>query len=99
MKREVAFQPDPVFIRSLGPNVERRVYGYDTSEALAHQTLPDAMAFLGMDYTNNLGRRMREDVAEKAVGEKRLLLFGDSCTEARAPRGSSDQKRACSFVV
>jgi lysophospholipase L1-like esterase len=82
LKRDIAFQPDPDLLRSLRPNVERRVYVDDTPEALERQVLPDAPVFQGMDYTNNLGLRMHDDILEKKAGEKRLLLFGDSYTEA-----------------
>ncbi|MDO8504540.1 MAG: SGNH/GDSL hydrolase family protein, partial [Candidatus Liptonbacteria bacterium] len=83
LKSDIAYQPDPDLIRSLRPSVERKIYGYDTPEVL--KTTPEVLSakpYLGMDYTNNLGFRMKEDVPPKAPGEKRLLFFGDSYTEA-----------------
>jgi lysophospholipase L1-like esterase len=58
------------------------VFGYDTEVALTEHRLPPEPALLGMDYTNNIGLRMREDIGPKAEGERRVLLLGDSYTEA-----------------
>ena len=91
-KRDVAFQPDPTLIRSLRPNVQRRVYSFDTPELLGRlpSEIPRVPSFLGMDYTNNLGFRMKEDIGPKLPGERRILLLGDSYTEAD---GVPDEQR------
>ena len=39
-------------------------------------------AYHGDNNTNNIAFRMGEDVAEKAPDEERVLLLGDSYTEA-----------------
>jgi hypothetical protein len=80
-KRDIAFQPDPELIRSLRPNVERDIWSYDTPEVLASRRPGAAPLDLGKDYTNNLGLRMKEDVAPQS-DEHRILLFGDSFVEA-----------------
>jgi lysophospholipase L1-like esterase len=82
-KRDIAYQPDPDLIRSLRPNVERKIYNYDTEEALETLQLPDEPSYFGMDYTNNVGFRMKEDVEPKREGEHRVLFLGDSFTEAQ----------------
>jgi len=43
-----------------------------------------------MDYTNNMGLRMKEDVGPKDRGVRRILFLGDSYTEAE---GVPDEQR------
>ncbi len=97
LKRDIAFQPDPELIRSLRPNVVRKIYGYETQENLngLSNTIPPRPVFLGMDYTNNVGLRMRADVGPKADNERRILLMGDSYAEAE---GVQDEQRFYSLV-
>ena len=45
---------------------------------------------MGMDYTNNAGLRMKSHVGPKTTEEKRILMLGDSFTEAE---GVSDERR------
>lgn len=84
LKRDIAFQPDPQTIRSLRPNVTRKLYSHDTEESLRElpSELPASPSYVGMDYTNNVGLRMKRDVGGKLEGEKRVLLLGDSFAEA-----------------
>ncbi len=83
-QRHIALQPDPELMRSLRPNVQRKIYGYDTPDVLRTlpQTLSKTPTYLGMDYTNNQGLRMKEDVGPKAPGERRILFLGDSFVDA-----------------
>lgn len=81
-KRDVAFQPDPELIRSLRPNVTRKLYSFDSPQVLESQRRAAAPVFLGMDYTNNVGLRMKDDVGARSADERRILLLGDSFTEA-----------------
>ncbi|MEE2678701.1 MAG: SGNH/GDSL hydrolase family protein [Myxococcota bacterium] len=83
-KNEIAFQPDPDVIRSLVPNKERAVYTYETDDNLNGRSseLANPPALLGHCHTNNLGLRMQADIGPKAPDEKRILVFGDSYTEA-----------------
>lgn len=83
-KRNTAFQPDPDLIRSLRPHVISPVYSYETDDLLNSRTdlVPTQPTFKGMDYTNNVGLRMKGDVGPRAPGEQRILLLGDSFVEA-----------------
>lgn len=96
-KGDIAFQPDPDLIRSLRSHVTRKIYAYDTPEVLQSvpQELPGAPSYLGMDYTNNVGLRMKDDLGPKGPGEKRILFLGDSYTEAE---GVPDEQRFYSLV-
>ena len=78
----MAFQPDPQLIRSLRANVTRKIHAYDSPEVLRSLQPAPAPAYLGMDYTNNVGLRMKEDVAVGAQPARRILLLGDSFVEA-----------------
>ena len=80
-KRDIAFQPDPQLIRSLRPNVRREIWSYDTPEVLATKRPTNTPQRLGMDYTNNVALRMKEDVIDGS-DEQRILLLGDSFVEA-----------------
>lgn len=82
-KRDVAFQPDPEFVRSFRPNVTRKLYVYDTPDVLRSlpEKRPSRPTYAGMSYTNNVGLRMEGDVGPKAEGERRILFLGDSFTE------------------
>ena len=80
-KRDIAFQPDPQLIRSLRPNVRRDVWSFDTPEVLATKRRTNAPQLLGLDYTNNVGLRMKDDVTAGS-DEQRILLLGDSFVEA-----------------
>ncbi len=81
-KRDVAFQPDPQLIRSLRVHVTRKISSFDSPEVLRSLQPASAPVYLGMDYTNNVGLRMREDVVVGARDERRILLLGDSFVEA-----------------
>ncbi|MBM4304222.1 MAG: hypothetical protein FJ112_07830 [Deltaproteobacteria bacterium] len=83
-KRDIAYQPDPKTIRSLLPNIKRRIESYDTEANLNQlsRDIPNPPVFLGYDYTNGQGLRMSEDIQPKKTNEKRILLLGDSFTEA-----------------
>jgi hypothetical protein len=81
-KRDVAFQPDPQLIRSLRTHVTRKIYSLDSPEVLQSLQPANAPAYLGMDYTNNVGLRMKDDVIAGARDERRILLLGDSFVEA-----------------
>ena len=81
-KRDIAFQPDPQYIRSLRPNIKRDIYGLDSPAVLDGAGPATEKTFLGKDFTNNVGLRMREDVGPPSPDEGRILLFGDSYTEA-----------------
>lgn len=91
-KRDIAFQPDPELIRSLRPDVSRKIYSYETKENLNSLSvdIPSSPVYQGMDYTNNIGLRMSEEVLEKKNDEKRILLLGDSYAEAE---GVADNER------
>lgn len=84
LKRDIAFQPDPKLIRSLRPDVERKIYSFDTPEILKNlpEQLSQKPSYIGMDYTNNIGFRMKDNIGPKKEGEKRILFLGDSFTEA-----------------
>jgi hypothetical protein len=83
-KSDVAFQPDPDLIRSLRPNIAGDLFSYETRENLSGRsnTIPATPLYFGITKTNNLGLRMLEDVDAKRADEKRVLIFGDSYTEA-----------------
>jgi lysophospholipase L1-like esterase len=83
-KRGVAFQPDPELIRSLSPNTHTKVINYESDENLngLSSELPSRPVYHGNNNTNNIAFRMGEDVGEKAPDEERVLLLGDSYTEA-----------------
>lgn len=83
-KRNVAFQPDPELIRSLRPNTVHPLRVFETPENLSGRSeeIPDTPLVIGENRTNNVGLRMSRDVGPKAPGERRVLLLGDSYTEA-----------------
>ena len=90
MKRKVPFQPDPDLIRSLRPNVDAEIFTYESDANWNSERAPRPPLHLaGKSRTNNIGFRMAEDVGPKAADERRVLLLGDSYTEA-------DQVRAIS---
>ena len=84
VKRGVAFQPDPELIRSLRPNTHSKVIDFESQENLngLSNKLPSKPTYHGDNNTNNIAFRMGEDVGEKATDEERVLLLGDSFTEA-----------------
>ena len=84
VKRGVAFQPDPELIRSLRPNTHSKVIDFESEENLngLSNELPAKPTYHGDNNTNNIAFRMGEDVGEKAPDEERVLLLGDSFTEA-----------------
>lgn len=83
LKKNRAFQPDPRFIRSLAANNAGVTPTWETEDNLngRSDTIPKTPGFFKTP-TNNIGFRMTEDVGEKAPDEKRVLLLGDSYTEA-----------------
>jgi hypothetical protein len=83
-----AFQADPELIRSLAPNNPGVVPSYETEDNLNGRSkeIPAQPEML-RNPTNNLGFRMTEDVGPKAPNEKRILLLGDSYTEAYQVHG------------
>jgi hypothetical protein len=82
-KRNRAFQPDPDFIRSLSANNPGRIPTWETDDNLngRSEEIPKTPGQL-VTPTNNVGFRMTEDVGPKQTDEKRILLVGDSYTEA-----------------
>jgi GDSL-like lipase/acylhydrolase family protein len=96
-KRDIAFQPDPELIRSLRPRVVRQIYSYDTPATLtAMASIPPRPEYLGMDYTNDVGFRMRHDVMPLlGTGARFVLMLGDSYTEAE---GVPDEQRFYQLV-
>ena len=84
IKRDIAYQPDPEVIRSLRPNIEYSIPSFETEDNLnsLSTTIPKIPNRIGTDRTNNVGFRMSKDVFEKKQNEKRVLLLGDSYTEA-----------------
>lgn len=90
VKRGVAFQPDPEFIRSLRPNTHTKIIDFESEENLngLSDQLPAKPTYHGDNNTNNIGFRMGEDVGEKAPDEERVLLLGDSSTEADQVAGA-----------
>ena len=83
-KHDLAFQPDPDLIRSLRPNIDYNVVSYETDDNLNGRSdeIPSQPAVIGTSPTNNLGLRMTVDIEPKRANEKRVLIFGDSYTEA-----------------
>lgn len=83
-KHDLAFQPDPEFVRSLRPNIDYEVLSYETDDNLngRSSSIPDEPVVVGTSRTNNLSLRMSEDIGPKGADEKRVLIFGDSYTEA-----------------
>ena len=83
-KHDLAFQPDPDLIRSLRPNINYNVVSYETDDNLNGRSdeIPSQPAVIGTSPTNNLGLRMTVDIEPKRANEKRVLIFGDSYTEA-----------------
>lgn len=84
MKRDIAYQPDPDLIRSLLPEKKVAIYSLETADNLNGRSLrvPEVPQLIGYTQTNDLGLRMAEDVGPRQPGEKRILLLGDSFTEA-----------------
>jgi hypothetical protein len=89
--RNRAFQPDPTFIRSLEPNNPGLVLSYETDDNLNGRSkeIPAKPVVVGKNPTNNIGFRMPEDVGPKGPNEKRILILGDSYTEAYQVPGAS----------
>ena len=82
-KRDVAFQPDPVLIRSLVPSVSQEVQIWDTDDNLNGRSAeipsrPERYFW----PSNAAGLRMSREVGTKAAAERRVLLLGDSYTDA-----------------
>ena len=82
-KRDVAFQPDPALIRSLVPSVSQEVQIWDTDDNLNGRSAeipsrPERYVW----PSNAAGLRMAREVGTKAAGERRVLLLGDSYTDA-----------------
>jgi lysophospholipase L1-like esterase len=91
IKHKVPFQPDPDLLRSLRPNVEADVMSSESEENWNGASAPvPRVHFAGKSRTNNIGFRMAEDVGPKAADERRVLLLGDSFTEA--DQVSGDQR-------
>jgi hypothetical protein len=84
MKRHVPFQPDPDLLRSLRPNTVTPILTFESEANLNGAREPSTRrpVFVGYNNTNNIGFRMDEDVGPKQPGERRVLLLGDSFTEA-----------------
>ena len=97
VKRGVPFQPDPDLFRSLRPNIVAPIYSYETKNALEEggRDAPTRPVLAGNNNTNNIGFRMDTDVGEKLPDERRILLLGDSFTEADQVAGD---KRFSSLV-
>jgi lysophospholipase L1-like esterase len=83
LKSDVAYQPDPDLIRSLVPSVAQVAQTWDDDENLngGSADLPSRSIPVASP-TNAAGLRMTREVGAKAPGEKRILLMGDSFTEA-----------------
>jgi hypothetical protein len=87
-KRRVPFQPDPDLLRSLRPNIDVDVPTRESEENWnSAMAPPPPVHVVGKNPTNNIGFRMAEDVGPKVAGERRVLLLGDSFTEADQVRG------------
>ena len=84
LMRNTAFQPDPDLIRSRLANWNESVSSFETEDNLNGRSnqIPDEPIPVGIRHTNNLGLRMAEDVGPKRENEHRILLLGDSFTEA-----------------
>jgi len=84
LKRDAAFQPDPNQFRSLLPGKDQAISIFETEDNLNGRSsqIPERAIPAGTRHTNNLGLRMGEDVEPKVPGEHRVLLLGDSYTEA-----------------
>lgn len=77
-------EADPYVIRSLAPNERFEVRRLERGgESERTTTMPKESIHVGWSSTNNLGFRMIDDVVDKAPGEQRVLLLGDSYLEAR----------------
>ncbi len=84
LKRDSAFQPDPMQFRSLLPGKDQPIATFETDDNLNGRSneIPERAISAGTRHTNNLGLRMAEDIGPKAPDEHRVLLLGDSYTEA-----------------
>lgn len=83
LKRNRAFQPDPDLIRSLQANNPGHIPTLETDDNLngRSEAIPPKPGTV-INPTNNIGFRMTEDVGPKRPDEKRVLVLGDSYTEA-----------------
>jgi lysophospholipase L1-like esterase len=83
LKSSIAYQPDPDVIRSLVPSVEQVVQTWDDDDNLNGRSAEiPSRPILIKTPTNAAGLRMTREIGAKAPGEKRILLMGDSYTEA-----------------
>lgn len=83
VKPNRAFQPDPDLIRSLAPNSPGRMPTFETEAHLEGRSeAPPGKPGIVRNPTNNVGFRMTEDIVEKTPAERRVLVLGDSYTEA-----------------
>jgi len=84
LKRHTAFQPDPDLIRSRLANWNEPMSTFETEDNLNGRSnpIPDEPIPVGIRRTNNLGLRMAKDVGPKRQDEHRILILGDSFTEA-----------------
>jgi hypothetical protein len=83
LKSKVAYQPDPDLIRSLVPSVAQVTQTWDDDDNTNGRSaeLP-ARPIPIVTPTNAAGLRMTREVGLKEPGERRILLLGDSYTEA-----------------
>jgi lysophospholipase L1-like esterase len=84
LKSNTAFQPDPDLIRSRLADRNEAIAVFETEDNLNGRSnqVPDRPIPVGNRPTNNLGLRMAEPVGPKQPGEHRILLLGDSFSEA-----------------
>ena len=83
LKSRVAYQPDPELIRSLVPSVVQVVQTWDDDDNLNGGSAELPSRSIPIETrTNAAGLRMTREVGAKQPGEKRILLMGDSFTEA-----------------
>jgi lysophospholipase L1-like esterase len=84
LKRTTAFQPDPDLIRWRLANWNEPITSWETADNLNGRSnqIPDEPIPVGIRHTNNLGLRMAKDVGPKRQDEHRILILGDSFTEA-----------------
>lgn len=84
IRHNSVYIPDTETILSRRPNFRGKLTSFETQENLngLSDAIPETPKQIGWDHTNNEGLRMSKDIGPKAKNEKRVLLLGDSFTEA-----------------